>query len=343
MDVDKPEPPQPHRTSRWGALLAALMLALLVAGIVWRTLPAPQQATTPASDTPPLTQPSVALPGAADPGTSVESMVQSLAERLQNQPDDAEGWAMLGRSYLVLQRHSDAAAALKKSLALAPQDAQTHADLGDALAFIAGRRFEGEPERLIQRALQLDPKNAKALELTGTLAFDRKDFKLAVQQWQAALAQLNPQSPGALNLQAGILQAQRLGGQGGQSGPASLDPGKAAAGARISGRITLAPALKARVQPDDTVLIFARLVDGPRMPVALLKRRAADLPLNFVLDESSAVNPSLRLSPSMQVVVGVRVSRSGQATPQSGDLQGFSEPTSVGSHGLLIDINEAVK
>jgi cytochrome c-type biogenesis protein CcmH len=340
MDVDKPVPPHPRRTSRWGALLAALMLALLVAGIVWRTLPAPQQATTPASDTRPPTQPSVALPGAADPATSVEAMVQSLAQRLQNQPDDAEGWAMLGRSYLVLQRHTDAAAALKKSLALAPLDAQVHADLGDALAFVAGRRFEGEPERLIQRALQLDPKNAKALELTGTLAFDRKDFKRAEQLWQAALAQLNPQSPSALNLQAGILQAQRLGGQAGQP---SAAPDKAAAGARISGRISLAPAMKTRVQPDDTVLIFARLVDGPRMPVALLKRRAADLPLNFVLDESSAVNPSLRLSPSMQVVVGVRVSRSGQATPQSGDLQGFSQPTSVGSHGLLIDINETVK
>ena len=337
MKIAGPESPRPRRTGRWGPLLAALVLALLVAGIAWRTLPAPQRATTPAASASSLALPPMAIASTAAQGASIEAMVQSLAERLRKQPDDAEGWAMLGRSYLVLQRHQDAADALKKSLVLAPQNAQTHADLGDALAFIAGRRFEGEPERLIQRALQLDPKNAKALELTGTLAFDRKDFKLAVQQWQAALAQLNPQSPSALNLQAGVLQAQRLGGL------TLPDSDKAAAGARISGRITLAPALKARVLPDDTVLIFARLVDGPRMPVALLKRRAADLPLNFVLDEGSAVNPSLRLSPSMQVVVGVRVSRSGQATPQSGDLQGFSEPTSVGSHGLLIDINEAVK
>ena len=310
-------------------LLLLLLLLVLAAGLWWRSgQPArPGSAPTPAA--------SAAVASGGD--SSVEAMVQALAERLKHQPDDATGWSLLGRSYVVMQRHADAVTALRKSLALQPQDAQTHADLGDALAFVAGRRFDGEPERLIQRALQLDPRNAKALELAGTLAFDRKDFKLAAQHWQSALAELNPQSTSAQNLQAGLAQARRLGGL------AASDSALTAAGTRISGRITLAPALKSKVGPDDTVLIFARLVDGPRMPVAVLKRRAADLPLDFVLDERSAMNPALRLSASMQVVVGARVSRSGHAAPQSGDLQGFAEPVAVGSSAVQIEINEAVK
>ncbi len=316
-------------------MLGLLLLAgaLTAAVVLWQR----SQQSEPAAPSVAAIPTMLGASGAPMQGPSVETMVAALAERLKRQPDDAEGWATLGRSYLVMQRHADGVVALRKSLALQPRDAQTHADLGDALAFIAGRRFDGEPEQLIQRALQLDPRNAKALELMGTLAFDRKDFKQAVQLWQAALEQLSPQSPSAMNLQAGIQQAQRLGGL------PPADSGSSAVGPRISGRITLAPALKARVLPDDTVLIFARLVDGPRMPVAVLKRRAAELPLDFVLDERSALNPSLRLSASMQVVVGARVSRSGQATPQSGDLQGFAEPVPVGSHGLLVEINQAVK
>ena len=314
-------------------LLGLLLLALTAAVQLWRAGQLPKSGDAPTPVPPAASTDSAASASAS----SIESMVQALAQRLQQQPNDAAGWAMLGRSYAVMSRHADAVAALQKSLALQPQDAQTHADLADALAFVAGRRFDGEPERLIQRALQLDPSNAKALELAGTLAFDRQDFKRAALFWGQALAVLNPQSPTALNLQAGIVQAQR------RLGGAAPDPGPAATSPRISGRITLAPALKSRVLPDDTVLIFARLVDGPRLPVALLKRRAAELPLDFVLDERSSLNPSLRLSPSMQVVVGARVSRTGQAAPQSGDLQGFAEPVSVGSHGLLIEVSETVK
>lgn len=337
MKTAGPQSPRLPRVSHWGPLLAALLLALLVVAVAWRTLPAPPLATAPAASTPLPALPTIVPASAAAQGASVEAMVQALAARLKQQPDDAAGWSMLGRSYLVMQRHAEAVTALRKSLALQTDDAQTHADLADALAFVAGHRFDGEPERLIRRALQLDPRNAKALELAGTLAFDRKDFKLAAQHWQAALAELNPQSTNAMNLQAGLAQARRLGGLVWSDGALPT------AGARISGRITVAPALKSKVGPDDTVFIFARLVDGPRLPVAVLKRRAAELPLDFVLDERSATNPTLRLSVSMQVVVGARISRSGQAAPQSGDLQGFSEPVPVGSSGLQIEIHQAVK
>ena len=260
-------------------------------------------------------------------------MVQRLKERLASKPDDAEGWAMLGRSQLVLNQPDQAVAAFRKHSALKPDDADGLADLADALAFTAGRRFDGEPEQLLARALKLDPRNAKALELSGTMAFDRAQYAQAATAWRAAVVVLGQQSPSAVKLQATIAEAQRRGG----AAPA------ATAGAQISGRVVIADTLKSRIKPDDTVLIFARLLDGPRMPVAVLKRKASELPLNFQLDDSSAMNPGLRLSTSMQVVVGARVSRSGQATPQAGDLQGFADPVPVGTKDLAITISTVVK
>jgi cytochrome c-type biogenesis protein CcmH len=115
-----------------------------------------------------------------------------------------------------------------------------------------------------------------------------------------------------------------------------------AAGARLQGRVTLAPALQAQVQPDDTLFIFARVLDGPREPVALLRRRAGDLPLDFVLDGAAATNPTLRLSPSMRLVLGARISRSGSAEPHSGDLQGVLAPVGVGSQGLVLEIGSVL-
>ncbi len=279
-------------------------------------------------------KPDVAAPAAAASAAmpSIDEMVQRLAERLARQPNDAEGWTMLGRSYLMLQRPAEAVLAFQKRRDLQPGDAQALADLADAMAFANGRSFDGEPEKLIALALKADPNNAKALELAGTQAFDRQDYKTASAQWQKAVAVMDPQSPSTRNLQAGIDEAQRRSG----AAPAN-------AGAQVSGRVVLSKALQSQIKPNDTVLIFARLVDGPRMPVAVQKRRASELPLSFKLDETTAMNPGLRLSPSMQVVVGARVSRSGQAMPQPGDLQGFSQPVPVGTKDIQIEISDTVK
>lgn len=127
----------------------------------------------------------------------------------------------------------------------------------------------------------------------------------------------------------GMPQAQR--------GVASAPSG--GSGAQLSGRVVLTAALQTRVKPDDTVLIVARVLDGPRTPVAVLKRRASELPLDFKLDESAATTPTLRLSPSMQLVVAARILRAGQAAAEPGDLLGTSAPVPVGTHGLVIEIN----
>ena len=124
-----------------------------------------------------------------------------------------------------------------------------------------------------------------------------------------------------------------------QAQPSPAPAPQASAGAQLSGRVMLDAALKARVKPDDTVLIVARLLDGPRTPVAVQKRRASELPLDFKLDDSAATTPTLRLSPSMQLVVAARILRAGQVAAEPGDLAGTAQPVPVGTHGLLIEIN----
>lgn len=97
--------------------------------------------------------------------------------------------------------------------------------------------------------------------------------------------------------------------------------------------------MASKVAPDDTVFIFARAAQGPRMPLAILKRKASELPIRFVLDDSTAMSPALQLSRFAQVEVGVRVSKSGNAMPQSGDLVGQAGPLATGAANLVITIN----
>lgn len=313
--------------------LAAAVLVLT--GVLYAAFGTPsalKQAAAPPPPPPPV------IDAHANP--QIEAMVARLAERMKEQPGDAEGWSMLGRSYLVLGKPAEAVQALRKRLALEPRDALAMADLADAVALQQGRRFDGEPEQLLKQALQANPKQPKVLELAGTMAFDRGDFRTAIAHWTVAadtLAATEPASRTVLNLRAGIEEAQRRGGLA----PAQA-PLQATAGAQVSGRIELSPTLKGQAGPEDTVLIFARVVDGPRMPVAVLRRQVKELPLDFVLDEKAAMNPGLKLSPSMLVTVGVRISKSGQAAAQPGDLQGFSEPVPVGTRGLRIEINQRV-
>jgi cytochrome c-type biogenesis protein CcmH len=283
----------------------------------------------------------------ADPQAQIAAMVGKLEERLKTQPDDATGWSMLGRSYSVLGRYAEATAAFKRVIALQPNDAQAHADQADALAMANGRQLAGEPARLIARALELDPKNLKALALAGTIAFERGDYATAVRHWEGALAVAEPGSELVRNLQGGVNEARTRGGlapaAGASAAAAPIADAASAADARIRGRVTLAPALLANAVPGDTVFVFARAVDGRRAPLAILRKQVKDLPFDFTLDDSLAMSPALRLSSATQVVVGARVSKSGNAVAQAGDLQGLSAPVPVGTSGVKIEIGEVLK
>jgi cytochrome c-type biogenesis protein CcmH len=286
----------------------------------------------------------------------IEAMLEGLAARLKDKPDDPDGWAMLGRSYAVLGRHTESVAPFKQALSLRPNDAVLVADYADALAAANGRSLEGEPSRLVEQALKLDPNNLKALSLAGTAAFNREDFAGAIRHWEK-LAQLAPGGDMVQQVQGGIDEARRRMGGGAAPTPAAavaqanagpaVQPaptlGAAAGADSVSGTVTLAPSLAGKAAPTDTLFVFARAAEGPRMPLAILRKQVKDLPLSFKLDDSMAMSPAAKLSSTARVIVGARISKAGDALPKPGDLQGFSPVVAGGATGLKIEIGETVE
>jgi cytochrome c-type biogenesis protein CcmH len=266
-----------------------------------------------------------------------EAMVSRLAARLKENPEDAEGWMMLGRSYAVLGRFGESSQAYAKAAARTPGDAQLLADYADALAMAQGRTLQGEPETILRRALAIDPNNVKALLLAGTAAFNRNDGAAAVRHWERVLGLLPAESDMIQRVQASIAEARSLSGSPG--GKAQIAKPAQAQGGRVSGVVRLAPELAGKVAPGDTVFIFARAAEGPRMPLAILRKRGSDLPIQFSLDDSMAMAPQMKLSAFPNVVIGARVSKSANASPQPGDLQGLSGPVKVGDGKVSVVID----
>ena len=291
--------------------------------------------------------PAALAPGAANRDDhaitreQIEGMVERLAVRMKENPDDVKGWTMLGRSYAVLDRHAEAAAAYVNAVKRSEPDAQLLADYADALAMSRGRNLKGEPERLIAQALKVDPQNVKALLLAGTVAFQDKNFKSAIAYWERILKVVPPDSDIANSVRDGIADARKFAGTA--TAPPSAKPGAVAAAASVSGTVRLSPGVAAKAAPDDTVFIFARPTEGPRMPLAVMRKRVRDLPAAFTLDDSMAMTPAMKLSGQQQVVVGARVSKSGTPTPQPGDLEGFSAPVKPGATGIAVLINSEVR
>jgi cytochrome c-type biogenesis protein CcmH len=299
--------------------------------------------------------------GAAQPhATNSEqmgAMMDKLAARLKENPGDAGGWAMLARSYGVLGRSAEAVDAYAKALALSKNDAGLMVDYADALAVKNNRSLAGEPMKLITRALKLDPRNVKALAMAGTDAFDRKDYRTAVKHWEQVVEFGGPDNLFVQQIQSGLTEARQLAGLP-PAAPAAASSSLvtvptttvpastaaiAATGGTIQGTVTLAAALIREAKPEDTVFIFARAAEGPRMPLAILRKKVKDLPINFTLDDSMAMSPAANLSKAGRVTVGARISKSGNAIPEKGDLAGQSAPVTVGAKGLAIEIKDIVR
>jgi cytochrome c-type biogenesis protein CcmH len=199
-------------------------------------------------------------------------------------------------------------------------------DLADVLAMANGQRLAGEPEKLVERALQIDPQNLKGLALAGTAAFERGDFARAAAFWERMLPLVAADSEDARIVRENVAQARA----------------KAGAAVKLAGTVSLSPKLKGRAAPDDAVFIFARAAEGPRVPLAVLRKQVRDLPLSFSLDDSMAMAPGISLSGFPRVVVGARISKSGGAAPQPGDLQGASAVVANDAAGVKVVIDSVV-
>lgn len=335
----------PERSRKLLAALAAAVLMLASAGY-WYTGSPEQLSACPrvaaGAD-------SAAAPAAVANATSQDQMAdraEQLAGRLLDTPEDADGWATLARTYTVLGRHPEALVAYEKAVKPRGDDASLLADYADSLAIRNGRRLEGEPMQWVEAALQLDPRNPKALALAGTHAFGLRDFASAVRYWEQVVRFGPPDSGYVQQVQAGLVRARQLGGL--PPAPEPLASAAQAAGvlvvqpdASVSGTVSLAPELAKLASPDDTVFIYARAADGAqRMPLAIQRIQVRQLPYRFMLDDSASMSPAARLSGVKRVVVSARVSKSGQAMPAAGDLTGQTAAVDVGTSGLDLEIRE---
>jgi cytochrome c-type biogenesis protein CcmH len=309
-DLDGPAGTGAARTrgGQWAAIILIAGIPLLA---VWLyTLLGSQQII-------PLLAQMQATPPPAAPADSggrpsVEEMVEKLAQRLRGQPDDMKGWVMLARSYVVLERYEEAVEAYRNILALGGDSPELFADYADALAMASGGSFSPEAGELLQRALAAQPDNVKALWLAGHWKNQGGDHAAALEYWEKAAALLPPDGDDAAVIARQIANVrEQIGlppqpaapaqvaaasaGAGPAAANAATAPG-ASSGAALQVEVTLDPQLAETVAPDDTVFVFARAVQGPRMPLAIVRRQARELPLSVTLDDSQAMSPAMVLS-----------------------------------------------
>lgn len=270
-------------------------------------------------------------------------MIKALNARLEQNPGDGKGWSMLARSYAVLGRYDESVAAYEKATALIQNNAALLVDYADILALTNGRNLQGKPLELIQSALKIDPNNTKGLLLIGKAAYQAGDYSHAAGYFEKLLQLLPPDSPLAKQVSDNIAQvrAQEAGKQP-RSLPVQGEPLSATGGAQISGVVRLSPALAGKVSPTDTVFVFAKAVSGPPMPIAVIRVQAKDLPQKFILNDSMAMMPTMKLSNFQEVVVSAKISKSGNATPQSGDLRSEVASVKVGANDVQLVIDKVV-
>ena len=296
--------------------------------------------------------------GASDP--QIVAMVETLAAKVRARPDDVQGWSLLARSMNALGRCPEAVDAYEHLAKLVPDNPDVLADWADALGMKNGRNLQGKPYEMVKQALKIDPAHQKALALAGTAAMSEGDYTASIAYWQA-LAKVVP--PGSEDQQKVAAIIEEVRGRAAAAGSA-LPPGRAvaqapkappaappakaaaavpAAGAStVSGTVSIAPALASKVAITDSLFIFARAEGGPRVPLAVLRGGARELPKDFVLDDSMAMAPGMNLSTAGPVRIEARVSKSGNATPQPGDLVGSSAVVKPGARDVKIVIDRAL-
>lgn len=324
-DTDDREPKRSAKLGKALPLLASLLVPLLGLGLYlhWG-----------ASDKVALTRQFSQAPG------SVEEMTVRLEQAVKVQPDSAEAWYFLGRTYMAQTRPADAARAFEQAVKLARQP-EILGQWAQALYFAADKQWSAQLQALTDEALALDPQEATSLGLLGIAAFEAGRFADAVVFWQRLVAALPADDPSRAPLEGGIARAQEQMAALGQSMPAEPQAAVAAAGATLKVRVSLAAELQGKVLPSDSVFIFAKASAGPPMPLAVKRLTVADLPAEVSLSDSDAMLPQLKLSNFPQVQLQARISRAGNA--KAGEWMVRSQPiasTSGEVQVLVIDSAE---
>lgn len=316
--------------SGWLAAMAVAIALPVVAIALYVAMgqPAALQAPTQVTD---------AQRSIGDGQAHIQTMIAALRERLQQDSQDARGWTMLARAYAATGQAQEAIKAYAKAVALKPDTAGLLVEYANALGMFHDRNLRGKPQQLLERALALQPDNPNALALAGAAALQRGDRVAAVQYWQQLQQLLPPDSAKYARVARLIARAQ-----GERLEQPQQKQSVAIVEAAIHGTITVSKALQEKITAGDTLFIFARAPDGPPMPLAVLRRPAPQFPLQFTLDDSHAMVSGVHLSQYSVVNIVARVSRTGTATLQPGDLEGRAQSVPIGTQDVRIIIDDRV-
>ncbi len=287
---------------------------------------------------------------------SILQMVERLEARLDEQPDDGEGWSMLGRSYLVMDRHAEAVRAYQKARELLGDQPALLADTAEAMIMANNNSFNAESVQLLDKVLQADPDNQKALWMGGYYLLEQDEVEQALKLWQHLLSLFPAGSQQSVALQEHI---DNVVAQSGIQPPAMPEQQMAQTAQQNTGseqvqtsaeptvsidvHVSLDPGLAEKARPDDVVFVYARAAQGPRMPLAIARKRVSELPLTVTLDDTMAMTPAMSLAKFSEVIVGARISRTGNAMPASGDISGNSGVINLAEVlGVKVTLNEII-
>lgn len=322
--------PQARSRGAGAAVIAASLAVPVIAAVLYLHVGAPQLAERAA-------QTQAAGAGGGLTPEEVENFAAQMAARVKENPGDAEAWLLLARSHAFLERPQEAITAYRQAIAAGPRLAAPLVELAELMYQGDSGAARGAARDLVDRALAIDPGDARGLALAGRLALDAGDFAAAIGHWEALRQMIPKESESYAAVEAGLAEARARAGM-----PAAPDAAPAGPGASVAGTVSVREAMAGTIAPEDTLFVYARALEGPRMPLAVLRRQAKELPLAFTLDDSMAMAPGMNLSSAGEFMVVARISKSGDVAPQSGDLEGSAGPVRPGATDVRIEIDRVV-
>lgn len=279
--------------------------------------------------------------GQADSVSRVRASIAELADRLKNEPDNAQGWLLLARSYQGTGQIAESVSAYARTSELMPDDPDLMVEYANVLSRRNGRSLAGRPTELLDRALQLEPDNLNALALAGAAALQRGDPAAAQEFWVRLRDLTDEDSPDRERIEALLARAR-----GEPAAVAAVAPKQdvaAPSAAFVKGSVSVSPELADRVTQGDTLFIFARASSGPPMPIAAVRSQAAGWPVRFSLDDQASMGQGRPLSSFQYVDIVARVSHTGSTGAQPGDLEGVVRRVAVGSDAVDLVIDRLVE
>jgi cytochrome c-type biogenesis protein CcmH len=333
-------------------IACVVILFPVAAFILYRSIGQPDALSQSPSPTA-MTSSAAEKPAAAVmPGMDMTKAIDSLTKKLEKNPDDVDGWLLLGRAYKSMDRNGEAKDALGKAYAMAPERPEIEVAYAEALALMnPTRRIDGKPLEMIKNVLKKDPLNQDALWLYGMSDYQAGKYQDAITSWEKIRIQLAPDSDVLGSVTSMItdakthLDANGLSDSANTAGMASVPPAASGtSGPQIKVHVTLSASRIKQISPGDTLFIYAKAASGPPMPIAIQKLEASALPATVILTDGMGMMPNMNLSQFPQVIIAARISKSGNAIPQSGDLQAVSAPVNVnGSDTVELTIDQLVK